>query len=509
MKKSLFLLTAAGLSSAVSVAQKPISKPNIVFVYVDDLGYGDVACYGAKGVETPNVDQLAKGGVQFTDAHCSSATCSPSRFSLLTGKYAFRNDTHILPGDAPLVIPTDKKTLPSMLRESGYTTGVVGKWHLGLGNGNVDWNEDIKPGPLEIGFDYSFLIPATGDRVPCVFVENHNVVGLDPSDPITVSYKKKVGNDPTGREHPELLKMKSSPHQGHDNTIVNGVGRIGYMTGGNSARWTDEDFAPILTKKAISFIDDNRSKPFFLFLSFHDIHVPRVPNPMFRGKSTMGPRGDAIAQMDYCTGEVMKKLRELGLEENTLVVFSSDNGPVLDDGYQDEAVTKIGDHKPGGPFRGGKYSILEAGTRMPFITYWPSHIKPGKSDALICQVDLLASLAKLVGHKLNSDDAPDSFDVMDALLGHSKKARKTMVEASSTKALRMGNWKYIAPHKGPAHFKYVDIESGLSQQVQLYNLKDDPTESNNLASKYPKRVVKMQKELEQIIKAGHSRPGMK
>ena len=209
-------------------------RPNIVLIYTDDVGFADVGCYGAKGVETPNIDRLATEGLKLTDAHCSAATCTPSRFALLTGSYAFRGGARILPGNANMIIKPGTPTLPSVLQSVGYRTGVVGKWHLGLGDGEVDWNKEIKPGPNEIGFDYHFLIPATGDRVPCVYLEKHRVVDLDPSDPITTSYGKRIGDAKTGKEIPETLKQMWS--HGHNQTIVNGISRIGYMTGGHKAR---------------------------------------------------------------------------------------------------------------------------------------------------------------------------------------------------------------------------------------------------------------------------------
>ncbi|MCG8696560.1 MAG: sulfatase-like hydrolase/transferase, partial [Bacteroidales bacterium] len=401
MKNTLLLLLAvlALFSCKPAEEEKTVKKPNIIVIYADDLGYADLSCYGAVGVQTPHIDKIAQNGIKFTDSHCSAATCTPSRFSLLTGSYAFRNKAAILPGDAPLLIRPGTPTLPGMLQQKGYKTGVVGKWHLGLGNGSVNWNDSVKPGPIEIGFDYSFLIPATGDRVPCVYVENHHVLGLDPEDPITVSYKEKVGDLPTGLSHPDLLKQKADTQ--HSRTIINGISRIGYMNGGEKAWWVDEEFPDVLTAKAKNFIANNKENPFFLYFAYHDIHVPRVPNERFVGKTDMGPRGDAIVQMDWCTGEIINYLEELGIAENTLIIFSSDNGPVLDDGYYDDAVEKIGDHNPSGPFRGGKYSAFEAGTRVPTIAYWPSVIEPGESAALWSQVDLYASVAKLVGHNLN------------------------------------------------------------------------------------------------------------
>lgn len=513
--KKILLLFLIFISCFFLATHAQTEKPNVLIIYVDDLGYGDVGCYGAKGVETPNIDRLAKNGIRFTDAHCSAATCTPSRFSILTGSYAFRNKAAILPGDAPLLIRPGTETVASMLKKAGYRTGVVGKWHLGLGNGEVDWNESIKPGPLEIGFDYAFLIPATGDRVPTVYVENHQVVGIEPDDPIQVSYEEKVGARPTGTENPELLRMKADLQ--HSQTIVNGVSRIGYMGGGDSALWVDEAFPDILTGKAKTFIRENPDQPFFLYFSFHDIHVPRLPNPRFRGKSEMGPRGDAIAQMDWCTGELIKTLEEAGILENTLVIFTSDNGPVLDDGYEDQAVTLLGDHQPAGPFRGGKYSAYEGGTRVPTITYWPGTIQPGESDALWSQVDLFASLAQLTRQKLSKDAAldsatldsaaPDSFDMLPVLLGKSDQGRNTMLEESFTLSLRMNEWKYIAPLEGelPDWLSNKDIETGLRDSPQLYNLADDIEEQNNLAQKYPDKLKEMKTILRNIVNQKGSR----
>lgn len=490
-------------------SQKPnLSKPNIVIIYADDLGYGDMSCYGATSVKTPNIDKLAQNGLKFTDAHCSAATCTPSRFSILTGSYAFRNNAAILPGDAPLLIRPGTPTLPGMLQKAGYTTAVIGKWHLGLGNGVINWNGDIRPGPLEVGFDYSFLVPATLDRVPTVFVENHHVVNLDPNDPIEVNYDHKIGNEPTGLEHPELLKVKADTQ--HSNTIINGISRIGYTSGGKSAWWKDEEIPDVLLNKTTAFLSKNKNKPFFLYLSYTDIHVPRDPNPRFKGKTTMGSRGDDIVQMDWLTGEVMKELDKLGLTQNTLVIFTSDNGPILNDGYDDKSEILVGNHKPAGPFKGGKYSAYEGGTRVPTIVYWPSKVKPGVNDALVNQVDFYASFAKLAGHDLNANEAADSYDMLPVLLGKSTTGRQLMLEEAFTLALRNGNWKYIAPQtKGtPAWLKDKDVATGLATTAQLYNLKKDKAEQDNVINQYPVMAKEMSEMLHNI--EGHAtRPGYK
>ncbi len=492
----------AGLAGMAMLARAAArSKPNIVLIYSDDVGYGDLSCYGAIGVKTPNLDRLAGAGLRFTNVHTSSATCTPSRYSLLTGEYAWRKKgTGILPGDAALIIEPGRATMPALLKQAGYQTGVVGKWHLGLGNGNVDWNGEIRPGPLEIGFDYSFIIPATGDRVPCVFVENHRVANLDQHDPIRVSYDAPFPNELTGKDHPELLKMH--PSHGHDQAIVNGVSRIGYMTGGKSALWVDEKIADVITGKATGFIERNKANPFFLYFATHDIHVPRLPNPRFTGKSTMGPRGDAIAELDWSVGQVLASLDRNKLAQDTLVIFSSDNGPVVDDGYRDQAVEKLGRHRPAGKLRGGKYSIFDGGTRVPMMARWPGQIKADSmSDALISQVDLLSSFAALAGQKVVPPGAPDSQDMLPALLGKSKTARQRLVEHAGTLGLVEGDWKLIEPSKGPRMNQNTNTELGNDPQPQLYDLANDPGEKSNLAAEHPDRVKEMTAALERI-KAG-------
>ena len=480
-------------------------RPNIIYMYADDLGYGDVSCYGATRVRTPNIDRLAEQGVRFSNAHSPSATCTPSRYALMTGEYAWRKrGTGILPGDATLIVQPGRYTLPLMLQQAGYVTGAVGKWHLGLGEKTPDWNGEIKPGPLEIGFDYSFIFPATGDRVPCVYIEGRRVVGLDPSDPIVVNYQHPVGNEPTGKEHPELLRVH--PSQGHDNTIVNGISRIGYMSGGKAARWVDEEMADVLTDKAVSFIEKHRSEPFFLYFATHDIHVPRVPNQRFVGKTPMGPRGDVIVELDWSVGQIMSVLDRLGLARDTLFIFSSDNGPVLDDGYRDQAVELAGDHKPAGPWRGGKGSIYDGGTRVPFVLHWPGKVKPGISAALIGQVDMIASLADFAGQKLPPDAAPDSFDVLPALLGRSKQGRDHLVEHAGTIALISGGWKLIQPRPGGPAFSGGHVETGNQPEPQLFHVAEDPAERNNLGAEYPEKVREMMARLEEIQKSGRSRP---
>ena len=478
-----------------------ISKPNIIIIYADDLGYGDVSAYKKGILQTPNMDKLARGGIRFTNGYATSATCTPSRYALLTGTYPWRKDgAKVLPGDAPMLIDTSFITIADLLKKADYSTAVVGKWHLGLGNGNINWNEAISETPNDLGFDYSYIMAATNDRVPTVFVENRNVAGLAPTDPLFVNYSKNFEGEPTAISNPELM-TKLKWHHGHNYSVHNGVPRIGYMKGGKSAMWVDEDMADVFLNKAKTFIDGHLAKksgnPFFLYYALHEPHVPRVPNARFVGKSGMGPRGDAILEADWCVGELLKKLDTEGLINNTLIVFSSDNGPVLNDGYYDDAVEKVGKHTPSGGLRGGKYSLFEAGTKVPFITYWKGHIKPGVSDAIVCQIDLLASFSALIGIQ---NTTKDSQNMLPVLLGNSKKGRDNLVlEASGRLAFRQGNDWFIPPYQGNALAKEVNIETGLSPKFQLYDLLKDPAQQHNRAKQNPQKVESLRLKMQAIV----------
>ena len=496
---SILLITLAfNCSSPKNIAANSTAvRPNVIFIYADDLGYGDLSSYGATKISTPNIDQLANSGIRFTNAHSTSATCTPSRYGLMTGVYPWRKkDVAILPGDAALIIPTDKLSLPRLFQNAGYTTGIVGKWHLGLGKEVAkDWNEEINSGPNDVGFDYSFIFPATADRVPTIFLENQRVLALEQNDPIEVNYYKPIGTDPTGKDHPELLKMKSSPNHGHDQTIVNGIGRIGYMSGGHKSRWVDEEITYTFLDKSKQFISnsvaDEHNKPFFLYLSATEPHVPRMPATAFKGKSILGYHGDAILQLDWMVGEVVKQIKVLGIEKNTLIIFTSDNGPVLDDGYMDGAVAQQNGHLPSGSLRGGKYSAFEGGTRVPFIVSWPGTISSKESSALISQIDMMATIAALTGERIPSTEAGDSENMWDAFSGKSNVGRSVYIEQGGAMSIIMGDWKYIHPNKGPAVFQLTNIESGNLSTPQLYNLKNDLGEKDNLAEKYPEKVKEL------------------
>jgi arylsulfatase A len=506
------LILSLGLLASYAGAAETAATPNIVVIMADDLGYGDVSCYGGSGVKTPNIDKLAADGLRFTGGYCSASTCTPTRFSLLTGTYAFRAPgTGIAPPNGPAIIRPGTETIASLLQRAGYATAVIGKWHLGLGEEAPNWNGELNPGPLEIGFDHCFLLPTTNDRVPQVYVENHRVLGLDPADPLWVGNEKPSEDHPTGITHRHLLRMDWS--HGHNNTIHNGIGRIGFYTGGTKARFRDEDLADQWVERSVRWIEENKSRPFFLFFASHDIHVPRMPHERFQGQTTLGFRGDAILEFDWSVGQLIATLDRLGLAENTLVVLCSDNGPVLDDGYQDGAVEKLGDHQPAGPYRGGKYSVYEGGTRTPFVTRWKGRIEPGVSDQVVCTVDLAASFAALTGQSLPNDACRDSFNVLDALLGTpGAKGRDHLLQQDNSGAnfgLRMGDWKLVRQRTGgkTAAKKLAKAAAAKpSYHEQLFDLSQDPGEQTDIAAQHPEQRRQLHDRLEAIIASDGTRP---
>eukprot|EP00095_Tigriopus_kingsejongensis_P009483 snap_masked-scaffold2988_size10843-processed-gene-0.1 protein:Tk09483 transcript:snap_masked-scaffold2988_size10843-processed-gene-0.1-mRNA-1 annotation:"secreted sulfatase" len=414
------------------------SKPNIVIIYSDDVGYGDIAVNGSGIVPTPHMDRIANSGIRFTDGHSPASTCTPSRYSMLTGEYAWRTPgTGIANGNSRLLIRQGSVTLPSMLQQAGYRTAAIGKWHLGLGDSVTDYNATrIAPGPLEIGFDYWFGIPATNDRVPCVYMENSAIVNLDRlNDPLQVSYSGPIGNLPTGATNPELNLHYQAESTQHEGTIINGVSRIGWMSGGQSAWWRDEDHADIFAGKTATYIKESvaSNQPFFLYFASPDIHAPRLPHERFQGQSPHNWRGDALLSLDFSTGEVFKQLEDPNGDgdtsdsvlNNTLLIFTSDNGPVGTEGYLDG-------------FAG----------RSPLPT----------------------------------DAAPDSEDILPALLGQSATGRNTLITQNNTqnpKGVRIGNWKYF------------------SNSGNLHDLSSDPAEASNLANSNPQRLAQLQNFLTQ------------
>lgn len=503
-------LTAAILSPALLPASSQgiseqrtapsADKPNVLIILADDLGYGDLGCFGDRRVDTPNTTRLANEGVRLTNLHAVASTSTPSRYSLLTGQYAWRRPgTDVAPGNAGMIIRPEQYTMADMFRNTGYRTAAIGKWHLGLGDkgGEQDWNAPLPAHPADIGFDYHYLMAATADRVPCVFIENGKVANYDPEHPIEVSYRANFPGEPTGRDNPELLYNQRSSH-GHDQAIVNGIGRIGYMKGGGKALWKDENIADSITTHAVDFIKDAVAdgEPFFMYFCTNDVHVPRFPHERFRGKNPMGLRGDAIEQFDWSVGRVLDTLDSLGIADNTLVILTSDNGPVLDDGYDDRAEELVGSHSPAGPFRGHKYSAFEGGTAVPGIVRWPGHVKGGTtSDALLSHIDLVASLGELIGATLPKGAAPDSRPGIGGFLGADTEGQPWVIEFASNHVLsvRTPRWKYIEPNDGSPMIQWgPKIETGNNPMPQLYDIKADVNERNNVALDNPQVVFDLQ-----------------
>lgn len=457
------------------------SKPNIIIILADDIGYGDLGCYGATKIKTPAIDALATNGVRFTNAYSPASTSSPSRYALLTGEYAWRKNVGILPADAPLSIDINKITLPKLMKNMGYNTGIVGKWHLGLGSKeeSVNFNNEIKMGPPEVGFDYSYYFPATNDRVPCIYIENKNVVGLSPDDPIFVSYKKKIGDMPTGKENPELLSLPY--HLGHDATIINGISRIGWMEGGKNALWKDEEMAKHLLGKVKDFIKKNKNHPFFLYYASHNAHEPRVPSKEFKGSSEAGIYGDVIQEFDFCVGEVVKTLKQEGLYDNTIIIVTSDNAPMIKEGYNDGALENINNHNPYANLRGEKYSLHEGGNKVPFIYSWPNKVqKAFIQEQPFIYMDILATIPSLIGDNIDKNKFNDSKDGSELFKSATaKKYRDYIITQNNVGdiAIRMDNWKYL-PSKN-------------NNGAELYNLNNDPSELHNIIFAYPNVAKKM------------------
>lgn len=507
-------LRALGLGLAASVCPhtlragvaQPKQPRNILFILADDLGWGDVSCYGSTPGLTPFLDGYVQRGVKFTDAHSPASTCTPTRYAIFTGQYAWRKPgTHIAPGDSALLIDPAMDTLPKLMKRSGMVTGAVGKWHLGMGPGpgKTNWNKPIEPSANAIGFDYTFLMAATADRTPCVYVENGQVVGADPNDPIEVNYQHNYPGEPDGVRDRASLKMDWD--HGHNGAVVNGIGRIGYMKGGHKARWVDEEMADVFVDKAIAFMEKHREEPFFLYLGTNDIHVPRVPHPRFVGKTPFGPRGDATYQFDDSVRRVISKLRELGLEEETLVVITSDNGPMVNDGYKDRAEALLGNHKPTGDWRGHKYTPYEGGHRLPFIVAWPGTIPAGQTNpALISLVDLAMTFARLRGLTVPPAALPDSFDQSATFLNPAAASTRTNLICQDYQLnLREGAWKYIVPR--PAGNAPVEGRNN-PLNGQLYHLAEDPAEQKNLVKQHPERAKAMFATLCKAIREGRTRP---
>jgi arylsulfatase A len=504
LKRTFALVVALWLVPLVATLAVEVSKqrPNIVLILADDLGYGDLGCYGATKVKTPKIDRLAREGRRFTDAHSASAVCTPSRYALLTGEYPFRKNLWgPVMNPSPLVVDVSKPTLPSMLKQQGYATACFGKWHLGFGKQrSPDWNADLKPGPLECGFDHYFGIPVVSSHPPFVWVEGHRVVGLDPADPL------KYGGQEETRMFPE--KMLNPP-----------------MSGAKAAHalYNEEEHGTTLTEKAVGWMREHSEKPFFLYFATPHIHHPFTPGIRFKGSSHCGPYGDFIQEFDWMVGEVMRTLDELKLRENTLVILSSDNGGMLNQGGQQ--AWKAG-HRLNGSLLGFKFDAWEGGHRVPFLASWPGKIAAGSvSNQLIGQIDLMTTLAALTGSNFTG---PDSVNVLPALLNEiDKPVRSHLVLAplrQKNLAFREGDWLYIGAKGGggftgskpgehalggPAALQFTgeinsDVSDGQTKpdapEQQLYNLVNDPSQARNVIREHPEIAKRMAERLANIQK---------
>jgi arylsulfatase A-like enzyme len=474
------------------------SKPNIVLILADDLGYGDLSCQGATKFKTPNIDQLAKEGIRLTDAHTPAGVCCPTRYGVMTGRYPWRRAavTWATFPSAPLLIEPGRLTIATLLKQAGYTTGIVGKWHLGYGTREhpLTWNDELKPGPLECGFDYFFGHDNNRD----LNVENHRVIGLDPSDPIA----KGRGKGKSGGKAARTIKI--------------------------------EDNAALLHEKALAFIERSKDKPFFLYYAPNNIHTPHTPNAKFAGTSQAGKYGDFVHELDWSVGELLATLDRLKLADNTLVIFTSDNGGV----YEREGFGH--GHRPCAPFNGQKGDVWEGGNRVPFLARWPGRIAAGTTSArLLCLTDLLATFAAVTGQTLPADAGPDSFNALPLLLGKDQAdgARTNLVmqaraasvfrpkQQEDMWAVRDGNWKLVmgqgsgystektdrAPYLKFAQVGMVNSDFTPDGQLkpdappmQLYDLAADPGETKNLYREHPDIVARLTKLFEQLRDANRS-----
>lgn len=483
-----FLIHGLAALPLAAAEAPPATSPNIIVILADDVGWGDPACCGGTKLKTPNIDRLAREGLRFEDAHASAAVCTPTRYSLLTGQYSWRRDAvglnkGVANGDSPLLIPVGATTLPGILKQAGYRTGAVGKWHLGFGTSKPDYNQDLRPGPLEVGFAEFFGLPATNDRVPTVYVRDHRVVGLDPNDPIDYSYK--APDDPNSA----LRKFAA------------GRSRIGWMSGGKAAFWKDEEIADNFTREAVRFIERSKAAPFFLYFTPHDVHAPTIPHPRFLGTSGLGKRADMMHELDWSVGEILKTLDRLALANNTLIVFTSDNGAY--------AVDESG-HHPNGPWRGKKSQLWEGGHRVPFLVRWPGRVAPGMSKELVCLVDLPATAAAVVGAKLPPGAAPDSFNLLPLLLGKAPARGRDHLVVMSGKgdlAIRQGQWKYI-PDLATANGWEAPARKNPKAAARpgLFDLARDPGETTNLHRDHPEISQRLAGLLDQARGATQTRP---
>ncbi len=480
----------------ISIVLSAQSPKNIVLILADDLGYGDLSAYGATAYRTPHIDRLATEGRLFTDAHSPHPVCTPTRYGLMTGRYSWRTwaGSANVWSDDPLLIEEGRYTLPMLFRKAGYKTAIIGKWHLGYGRpgtanwteAGVDYNGKIAPGPLEVGFDYYYGIPHVGQQ-PHVIIENHHIVGLTPESPL------KLHRDERWIAKTSYLERYGYPPRHH-------------FTGGKGALYDHRDLALRLTERAESWIKEQADNPFFLYFAHRNTHGPIIPNERFRGQSGIGAYGDFVLELDWSVGRILDTLDELGLTDETLVLFSSDNGAV---------VRSLPGHRVNGELRGQKTEAYEGGQRVPLLARWPGHIEAAsRSGALVALTDMLATFSDLLESPLPDGAGPDSFSFLGALLDRkqSSVARTSLVHNSYRGGfgIRQGDWKLLMFQGGGGRpvggggWNPFDYDRTISYG-QLYNLREDLGEELNLYADEPEQVAAMVQLLRKIRSSGRSR----
>jgi len=478
------VLGCASAAGGADAAKPPADAPrNIIYILSDDLGWGSLGCYGATKVKTPNLDRLAAEGARFTDAYAPSSVCSPSRYAVMTGRFFWRttNDCEVLANDAPFHTGLDRTTAATVFKKAGYTTACIGKWHLGIGSADkTNWNAPLKPGPLEAGFDYFYGMPANAGNPPDIYVENHGVANQD-------------------------LKSKI--------ILTGGLGEKAAYSGITEVRDATEA-GPRFNAKAVEFIEKSRDVPFFLYYTPNEVHDPILPAKQFQGTSQAGPYGDFIQQLDFEVGRILETLDRLGLSENTLILFSSDNGGVIVSGDRLNTTPQGLAQKMGfsanGPLRGGKHSVFEGGFRVPFIARWPGHIPAGVvSPAIINLTDFTATAAALTHQTIPPKDAEDSFNILPVLLNKTTETKGREYTASLSAlgnfGVRSGDWKLIEK-RIDANFSARIVKRHFADQnaFQLYNLTLDIGETNNLYYQKPDVDKKLQNFLNTCRDSGRS-----
>ncbi|WP_066219900.1 sulfatase family protein [Formosa haliotis] len=491
------LVVLIGINILVAQQGKEVKKPNIVIIYTDDQGYGDVGALNPEAkFKTPNMDKIANEGVVFTDGHSSDAVCTPSRYSLLTGRYSWRTSlkANVLRADGPCLIESKRMTIGSLLQANGYDTAMIGKWHLqmefeGERGKNRDWSQPFKEGPIEHGFDYFFGIPASMNYGILTYLENDRVL-----DPPTMWTKKKM--DVT----PRTYRM-TPPYQDQQ--------QKGYLEVAPS--FNDELVLETLTNKAVAYIDaaTKKDKPFFLYFPLTSPHLPHCTHPDFQGTSNCGNYGDFMQETDFRVGQILDALKANGLEENTLVIFSSDNGAESNYEYQ----KKTYQHYSCMNFKGGKRDIYEGGHRVPFLMRWPETIKAGSVvNTPVCQTDYLATIADIVGAKLPDTAAEDSFSLYHYLKNPSTDidAERPVIHHAFTGhfAIREGKWKLNMLRGSGGSLKPILIEPKPGEALyELYDMENDPGETKNLYFQHPEIVNRLKSKITTIIETGRSTEG--